>query len=230
MLNIKIFADTADLNSIKEMRKNSLVSGFTTNPSLARKAGVGDYREFIRSGVMTAEPDPISFEVIADDFSEMRRQALWIAAQGENVYVKIPITNTQGESSIPLIRELSATGVKLNVTAIFTPRQIDDTCDALVSPSILSVFAGRISDAGQACERFVAYAVSAAQGKPISVLWASAREPYNVIQAEQVGAHIITLFPDFIRKLSLFGKDLEQFSLETVQMFYRDATESGFTL
>jgi len=229
-MNIQIFADTADLAAIAEMRKNPLVKGYTTNPSLARKAGVGDYREFIRAGVLAAEPDPISFEVIADDFAEMRRQALWIAAQGENVFVKIPVSNTKGESSIPLVHELSAAGVKLNVTAVFTTEQINAACDALVNPSILSVFAGRISDAGQFCDHTVGYAVTKARNKPISVLWASAREPYNVIQAEQVGAHIITLFPDFIHKLSLFGKDLEQFSLETVQMFYRDATESGFTL
>ena len=229
-LKINIFADTADIASLEEMKGNPMVSGYTTNPSLARKAGVTDYAEFIRQAAAVAWPDPIIFEVIADDFEEMRRQAAWIAEQCENVYVKIPVTNTKGDSSVPLIYELSASGVKVNATAVFTLEQIEEVCAALVNPSILSVFAGRISDTGRFCDAAIAYAVDVAKARPVEVLWASAREPYNAVQAEAAGAHIITMFPDFIRKLSLFGKPLKQFSRETVQMFYRDALESGFTL
>ena len=229
---MKIFADTADLQQIAEMIQYPLVCGVTTNPSLSRRAGVTDYKVFIRDAIAVAAGKPTSFEVIADEFDEMRRQADWIARQGDPVYVKIPITNTRGESSLPLVRQLGRDGIKVNLTAVFTVLQIEQACEAMDSntPSILSVFAGRISDAGQDCEPIVRSAVLAASGHPIEVLWASAREPWNIIQAQNCRVAIITLFPDFIRKTALFGKDLEQFSLETVQMFYRDATASGFTL
>jgi transaldolase len=230
--HLKIFADTADVAQIKAAFQIPGVLGVTTNPSLAKKAGVSNYKEFIREVISIAGDKPASFEVISDEFDEMKRQALWIADQGQSVYVKIPITNTRGESSLPLVAELGKEGVCINLTAVFTIQQITAACEALsdTSPSILSIFCGRISDAGQRCKPIVRSAVHLAKGKPIEVLWASAREPYNIIQAQECGCHIVTLFPEFIKKMSLFGKDLNQFSLETVQMFYRDAVSSGFEL
>jgi len=232
LMNVKIFVDTADISLLREYAQHPQVMGATTNPSLLSKAGVASYRDFIRDALDIFPDRPTSFEVIADEFDEMKLQALWIADQGEFVYVKIPITNTRGESSLPLVEELGREGVCVNLTAVFTVQQITAACEVLsdTTPSILSVFCGRISDAGQKCKPIVRAAVQLASMKPIEVLWASAREPYNIIQAQECGCDIITLFPQFIKKLTLFGKDLEQFSLETVQMFYRDATESGFTL
>lgn len=233
-LLVKIYADTADLVLISEMcnRYGHLVSGVTTNPSLARKAGVPDYRTFILEATALVGPRSISFEVLADDFAEMKRQALWIASQGANVYVKIPIINTRGEWCTELISALSQAGVKVNVTAIFDDGQVKAACEAVgdATPSILSLFCGRISDTGRDCLPLVERAVRQARGRPIEILWASAREPYNVVQAAGAKAQIITLFPEFIRKLRLLGKDLREFSRETVQMFVDDAQASGFVL
>ena len=231
---IKVFADTASLADIADAIRLPFVRGVTTNPSLIRKAGVDDYPEFVRLAISLVGDLPISFEVIADSHEEMQKQAMWLSEQGPNVYVKIPVMNTKGESTLPLVKELCEAKIKLNVTAVFTFKQIDDFSDVLsrfAVPSILSVFAGRIADTGRDCTEYVRYAYSKSHQAPIAVLWASAREVYNVIQARDSGAHIITLFPEFIRKMvALLDKDLNQFSLETVRMFYDDAVESGLDL
>jgi transaldolase len=231
---LKIFADGAALEPILELNKNPRISGFTTNPTLMRKAGISDYRAFAKQVLAAIKDKPISFEVFADEFSEMKRQALEIKTWGENVYVKIPITNTKGESAIPLVKELSSSGVKLNVTAICTLDQVRETAQALKggAPSVVSVFAGRIADTGRDPMPLMkeAVAICQAAGKDIELLWASPRELLNIIQAAEVGCAIITATPDVLAKLPTIGKDLAQFSLETVQMFYRDAQAAGFKL
>lgn len=231
---IKIYADGADRNSILQMRSDPKIQGFTTNPSLMKQAGVKDYTEFCRELLKEVTDKPISFEVFDDDFPEMLRQARVIASWGKNVYVKIPITNSRGESSMPVIRELSHQGVNLNVTAIFTMKQVEETAKAVKggAPSIISIFAGRISDAGYDAGAMVKQAVELSRTiePKAEVLWASSREIFNLIDAEQAGCHIITLSPDLLKKMSSFGKDLDQFSLETVQMFKRDAESAGFKL
>lgn len=230
---IKIFADGADKVGMWEMYRNPLISGFTTNPTLMRKAGVHDYRAFAHDVLSLIKDKPISFEVFADDFPTMERQALEIASWGENVYVKIPITNTKRESSEPLIRSLSAQGVKLNVTAIMTQAQVQEVVPALMlgPGSIVSVFAGRIADAGTDPVPVMTAILSYLRPySKIELLWASPRELFNIVQADEVGCHIITATNDILKKIPTIGKDLEEFSLETVKMFYEDATAAGFDL
>jgi len=235
---IKIFADGASLPMLRELAENPIIAGFTTNPTLMRKAGVTDYREFARAALEIVGNRPISFEVFADDFREMERQARLIAGFGPNVYVKLPITNTRRDSALPLVRELSASGVKINVTALCTLEQVEQSAAALSggAPSVVSVFAGRIADTGRDPMPLMAEAVkickaaSRGSGSPIELLWASPRELLNLVQAESVGCAIITVTSDLLLKLSLIGKDLEDFSLETVQMFHRDATAAGYEL
>jgi len=202
--------------------------------TLMRKDGVSDYRAFAKEVLAHVKTQPISFEVFADEFPEMRRQALEIKTWADNVYVKIPITNTRRESSIPLVKELASSGVKLNVTAICTLDQVRDTAAALAggAPSVVSVFAGRIADTGRDPVPLMreALGICRAAGKGIELLWASPRELLNIIQAAEVGCDIITVTPDLLKKLSLVGKDLADYSLETVQMFFRDAQAAGYKL
>lgn len=231
---IKIFADGASVPSIVESAMNPRIAGFTTNPTLMRKDGVSDYRAFAKEVLAHVKTQPISFEVFADEFAEMRRQALEIRTWGEQVYVKIPITNTRRESSIPLVKELAASGVKLNVTAICTLEQVRETATALAggAPSVVSVFAGRIADTGRDPVPLMreALAICRAAAGTIELLWASPRELLNIIQAAEIGCDIITVTPDLLKKLDLVGKDLAQYSLETVQMFFRDAQAAGYKL
>lgn len=232
-LNVKLFADGADRATMLELYGNPAIRGFTTNPTLMRKAGISDYEAFARD-ILAAIPDrPISLEVFADDFSEMERQARKIATWGPNVYVKIPVTNTAAEPALQLIECLSHTGIKVNVTAILSLGQVRDVVNALAggSPSNVSVFAGRIADTGRDPVPLMAAAMEMiAIHKGIELIWASPRELLNVFQADAIGCHIITATSDILKKLSLVGKNLEQYSLETVEMFYTDARKSGFQL
>jgi transaldolase len=233
-MNVKVFADGADLAGMIDTYKNKpFVKGFTTNPTLMRKAGISDYEAFARQ-VLAAIPDrPISFEVFSDDFAEMERQANYIAAWGENVYVKIPVTNTAGESSTPLIRRLAAAGVKQNVTALMTLPQVHVVADALAAgPSAyISVFAGRIADSGRDPLPIMRAALAIMEPAPqLELIWASPREALNIVQAEEIGCHIITVTNDLIAKAALFGKDLTEFSVDTVKMFRKDAVAAGFAL
>jgi transaldolase len=231
---IKIFADGASVTAIVAASKNPRIAGFTTNPTLMRKDGVSDYRAFAKEVLGHVKTQPISFEVFADEFSEMKRQAMEIKTWGENVYVKIPITNAKRESSIPLVKELAHAGVKLNVTAICTIDQVRETAQALAggAPSVVSVFAGRIADTGRDPVPLMKECLSIcrAADKKIELLWASPRELLNIIQAAEVGCDIITVTPDLLKKLELVGKDLGEYSLETVQMFFRDAQAAGYKL
>lgn len=232
-LSVKIFADGADLDAILALAADPRIAGFTTNPTLMWKAGLTDYEEFAKRLLERITTHPISFEVFADDAAEMRRQALLISSWGNNVYVKIPVTTTHGDSMAPLVRELSESGVKVNVTALFTTGQVELITSAVRdgAPSYLSVFAGRIADAGIDPVPIMERAVSIAADAPrAELIWASPREILNVVQADQVGCHIITVTHDLLPKLGSLGKDLDQFSLETVQMFHRDAVAAGFTL
>lgn len=232
-LNVKLFADGADLDGILALAADTRIAGFTTNPTLMWKAGLTDYQEFAMRLLERITVHPISFEVFADDAEEMRRQAKLIASWGPNVYVKIPVTTTAGESMAPLVRELSESGVQVNVTALFTTAQVELITAAVKdgAPSCISVFAGRIADAGVDPLPIMAEAVNIMVEAPRSeLIWASPREILNVVQADQVECHIITLTHDLLKKLNSLGKDLEQFSLETVQMFRTDALAAGFTL
>ena len=232
-LNIKIFADGANLEDMLSVYHKGVVRGFTTNPSLMKKAGVKDYKAYAREVLQHIPDDPVSFEVFSDDFVTMEKEANTIAALGDNVYVKIPVTNTKGESSAPLIQKLSAKGCKLNVTAIFTLEQTQTVVDALSAdtPAIVSVFAGRIADAGANAAALMKEAAAICAAKPkAELLWASYREFYNIIEAEKCGCHIITVPNDILAKSKNYGKDLEAYSLETVQGFYKDASGLGFTI
>lgn len=233
-LKIKIFADGADLQSMKTLYTNPVVKGFTTNPTLMKQAGVTDYADFAHK-VLAAIPDrPVSFEVFADEFDEMEAQALKIASWGSNVNIKIPVTNTKGVFTGPLISRLANRGVQLNVTAVFTLDQVEKIAAALNSdvPAIVSVFAGRIADSGIDPVPLMAKAAKILQAsRPKSeLLWASPRELLNVIQADEVGCGIITVTNDILKKLSLIGKDQDTYSLETVKMFYNDAQAAGFKI
>jgi transaldolase len=232
-LKVKIFADGADRAGMLEMYAKPWIKGFTTNPTLMRKAGLSDYRAFARE-ILAAIPDrPISFEVFSDEFSEMEQQAKEIAAWGQNVYVKIPVTNTRREPAMALIRRLSHAGVKVNVTAIMTLGQVRDVAAAVDggAPSCVSVFAGRVADTGVDPVPLMAAAVELLRPMPTAeLIWASPRELLNVFQAESVGCHIITVTNDVLKKLSLVGKDLADYSLDTVKMFFDDAKAAGFTL
>ncbi len=233
-LNVKIFADGANLESMIEVYKTQrVVKGFTTNPTLMRKAGVTDYEAFARQ-VVAAIPDrSISFEVFSDDFDEMERQANRIASWGDNVYVKIPVSNTAGESAAPLVRRLAKAGVKQNVTALMTLEQVDAITNALAGgPSAyISVFAGRIADSGMDPMPIMRSALAIMACEPqLELIWASPLEALNIVQAHEIGCHIITVTNDLIAKTSLFGKGLREFSLDTVKMFRNDALAAGFTL
>ena len=230
---IKIFADGADKVGMLSMYKNPHIDGFTTNPTLMRKAGITDYIGFAKEILQTIDDKPVSFEVFADEFEEMERQAREIAKWGSNVYVKIPVTNTKKISCAPLIKKLSAEGVQLNITAILSLEQVSEVADALKngSSSFVSVFAGRIADTGVDPVPLMKRALEIL--KPVSnaeLLWASPREVLNVYQAESIGCHIITATNDILKKLDLKGKDLEEYSLETVQMFFDDAQQAGYRL
>ena len=232
-LKVKLYADGADQAGMIEMYQKAHVRGFTTNPTLMRKAGITDYRGFA-AGVLRAIPDrPISFEVFSDEFSEMERQAREIATWGENVYVKIPVTNTRREPAYELVRTLSHQGVKLNVTAILTLEQVRAVAGALKggAPSNVSVFAGRIADTGVDPVPIMAESVRILRDVPSAeLIWASPRELLNVFQADEVRCHIITATNDILRKLDLIGKDLADYSLDTVKMFFNDAGAAGFKL
>ncbi len=232
-LKVKLFADGADLSGMKEMYANPAIAGFTTNPTLMRKAGISDYRAFAQTVLETIPDRPISFEVFADEFSEMEAQALEIASWGKNVNVKIPVMNTRREFAGPLVKRLSGQGVSLNVTAVMTLDQVERITDSLADnvPSIISVFAGRIADTGVDPVPVMAKAVQIMRRKPQSeLIWASPRELLNIFQADQVGCHIITATTDILKKLALVGKDLDQYSLETVEMFYKDAQAAGYSI
>ena len=229
---IKLFVDAADLENVSALKSNDLVKGFTTNPTLMRNAGVKDYIKFAKSIVSVAWPLQVSLEVISDDIQEMEQQALLLQKLGENVVVKIPITNTKGQSCIPLVARLSREGISVNVTAIMTKSQIDDSIDALSESryGIVSIFAGRIADSGNNPEEYISYAISRLKSENVEILWASPREIFNLVQAENLGCHIITMTPDLWKKLPLIGKDLKQYSLETVEMFYKDASSAGYEI
>ena len=232
-LKVKLFADGADRAGILRMYANPLIRGFTTNPTLMRKAGVTDYEAFARD-ILSAVPDrPISLEVFADEFAEMERQALKISGWGENVYTKIPVTNTRRESSLDLVCRLARQRVKLNVTALMTLQQVKEVATALAGgpPAYVSMFAGRIADTGRDPVPIVAEAVDILRAYPnIELIWASPRELLNIFQADSVGCHIITATHDLLHKLPLVGKDLDDYSLDTVKMFHRDAAQAGFEL
>lgn len=232
-LKVKLFADGADLAGMKEMAANPMIKGFTTNPTLMRKAGISDYKAFARD-VLAAIPDrPVSFEVFADEFGEMETQAREIASWGKNVNVKIPVTNTKKEFAGALIERLSKAGVQLNVTAVMTPQQVESITARLDArtPAIISVFAGRIADTGVDPMPIMQRAVEIMKAKPrAELIWASPRELLNVFQADAVGCHIITATNDILKKLSLVGKDLDRYSLETVEMFHQDAKAAGYAI
>lgn len=232
-LKVKIFADGADKAGMLEMYAKPWIKGFTTNPTLMRKVGISDYAAFAKD-ILKAIPDrPISFEVFSDEFDEMRRQALQIAGWGKNVYVKIPVTNTRAEPSTELIRELAKKGVRLNVTAMMPLAQVREVSQAIGSaaPACISVFAGRVADTGRDPVPLMAAAVEMLAPYPNQeLIWASPRELLNVFQADAIGCQIITVTNDILKKLELVGKDLSQYSLETVKMFRSDAVGAGFTL
>ncbi len=231
---IKFFGDGASLSAMLALAENPRIAGFTTNPTLMRKAGVAHYRAFAKEVLAAIRRSPISFEVFADEPAEMMRQAREIATWGDNVYVKIPITNTRGVPSAPLVRELTAAGVKVNVTAICTLEQVRESARALEggAPSVVSVFAGRIADTGRDPVPLMreALGICRAAGRQIELLWASPRELLNLVQAAEVRCDIVTATSDLLAKLPLLGKDLAEFSLETVQMFFRDAQAAGYAL
>jgi transaldolase len=231
--DIKVFADGADVESIIALSKEPIVSGFTTNPTLMRKAGVVSYEEFARDVLGHIGDRAISFEVISDDFDEMRRQAERIASWGSNIYVKIPVTNTKGQSSAPLVGELSRQGIKLNVTAILSLRQVATVAASLEeSPgAVVSVFAGRIADAGRDPVPLMAAARELLAPFPsLELLWASPREILNLCQAVAVGCDIITMTPELLNRVRGLGRDLEDVSLDTVKMFFDDAQSAGYQL
>jgi transaldolase len=232
-LRIKIFADGADRESIARLYANPLIRGFTTNPTLMRKAGVKDYETFARE-ILELVPDrPISFEVFSDDFDEMEQQALQISSWGENVYVKVPVTNTAGEPSAGVVRRLADRGVKLNVTALMTPAQVADVAGWLAGgpSSYVSVFAGRIADSGRDPVPLMVESLELIRPHPnLELIWASPRELLNLVQADAIGCHIITVTHDLLEKLPTLGKDLDEFSLDTVRMFHRDGQAAGYTL
>lgn len=229
----KIFADGAQVAGMLEMHRNPLISGFTTNPTLMRKAGIADYEAFAKEVLAEITDKPISFEVFSDDFDGMERQARRIAEWADNVYVKIPISNTRAESSVPLIGKLSKAGVKVNVTAMMTEQQVASVLPGLSQgpAGLVSVFAGRIADSGLDPVPTMRRVMEQLEPHPhIELIWASPREVLNLVQADSIGCHIITMTNDLIRKISNFGKDLNQFSLETVKMFHDDASAAGYTI
>lgn len=232
-LKVKLFADGADKNGMIEMYQKSYIKGFTTNPTLMRKAGISDYETFALEIIKVIPDRSLSFEVFSDEFEEMYQQAKKISSWGDNVYVKIPVTNTKGISSAPLVRDLTKAGVKVNVTALMTLEQVQETTQAIVNgtPAYISVFAGRIADSGRDPLPIMSGAVNHLAHYPnIELIWASPRELLNVFQADQIGCHIITATNDILEKLSLIGKDLTEYSLDTVKMFYDDAQKAGYKI
>ena len=232
-LRIKIFADGADMQGMLEMNSKPYIKGLTTNPTLMNKAGIVDYRGFCREVLAEIKEKPLSFEVFSDDFLEMERQAIEIASWGENVYVKIPVTNTKRIASYHLIRKLAAAKVELNVTAIMSMEQIHNVINALDPevPSYVSVFAGRVADTGRDPIPMMAATVQMLKVLPAAeLIWASPRELLNIFQADNVGCHIITVTNDILKKLTLIDYDLNEYSLDTVKMFYNDAVAAGFKL
>jgi transaldolase len=232
-LRVKIFADGADLDGILKLNTNPQIKGFTTNPTLMRKAGVADYESFARQLLSHVTDKPISFEVFADEFDEMIAQGQRIASWGRNVNVKIPVTNTRGEFAGNVIKQLTASGIAVNVTAVLTLDQVKQIAECLApgTPSIVSVFAGRVADTGRDPVPMMAEAVRILAPLPrAELLWASPRELLNLVQADEIGCHIITVTSDILNKLALIGKDLEAYSLETVAMFRKDALAAGFKI
>jgi len=232
-LKIKLFADGANKEAMLNLYSNPCIRGFTTNPTLMRKAGISDYRAFALDILQVIRDRPISFEVFSDDFSEMERQAMTIAGWGDHVYVKVPVTNTRAEYSGSLIRRLGQAGVKMNVTALLTLEQVRMVSESLAgcATAYVSVFAGRIADTGRDPMPLMAAAVELMRPYPnLELIWASPRELLNVFQADSVGCHIITATEDILKKLSLVGKDLREFSLDTVKMFREDSVKAGFQI
>jgi transaldolase len=232
-LKVKLFADGADKAQISRLQANPLVQGFTTNPTLMRSAGVKDYEVFAREILEIVNDRPVSFEVFADEFLEMERQARKIAAWAENVFVKIPVTNTRRQPSLELVRTLSHSGVKVNVTAVLTLEQVRSAAAALAGggPAVISVFAGRIADTGRDPLPVMTAAVEIVSAYPnVELIWASPRELLNIFQANQAGCHIITVPESILAKLEVVGKDLNDYSLETVRMFHNDAAKSAYQL
>ncbi|MES2014218.1 MAG: transaldolase [Patescibacteria group bacterium] len=232
-LRIKLYADGSEEKEMLSLAEKPYIKGLTTNPTLMHKAGVTNYAEFAKKILSLIPEKPISFEVFSDDFSEMERQARLIASWGNNVYVKIPIVNTKGESSTPLVKKLSDEGIKLNVTMILTAEQVQTATNALSAstPSIISVFAGRIADVGMDPIPVMQASKAITATKPsIELLWASTRELFNIYEAERVGAEIITVPPSILKKLGDIGKDLQTLTLEGVKTFYEDGKAAGFTL
>ena len=232
-LKVKIFADGADLHGILELYRNPYIKGFTTNPTLMRKSGISDYERFSCQVLEHITDHPISFEVFSDDFDEMERQARKIASWGKNVYVKIPVTNTRRESSVDLVRRLASEGIQLNITALMTLDQVRVISQALEShsPSYISVFAGRIADTGRDPLPLMKEAVQIMSPYPTQeLIWASPRELLNIFHANEIGCHIITVTHDVLKKLALIGKDLDDYSLDTVRMFHEDALKAGYRL
>jgi transaldolase len=232
-LTIKVFADGADIAGIRKLADDPLIAGITTNPTLMRRAGIEDYEQFAAELLECVPDRPISFEVFSDDFDEMARQARKISSWASNVYVKVPITNTEGTSSLDLVRRLSHEGVKVNVTALMTGAQVEASAGALRggAPAFVSMFAGRIADAGIEPEPIMVAALDTLRPLPgIELIWASPREILNIVQADRIGCHIITVTHDLLAKLHLLGRDLNEFSLDTVRMFHRDANAAGFSL
>ncbi len=232
-LKVKIFADGADLDGILEYYHNPLIKGFTTNPTLMRRSGITDYEGFAHKILDHISDRPISFEVFSDEFNEMERQARKISTWGKNVFVKIPITNTDKKSSLELVRRLALEGIQLNVTALMTPDQVKLISPSLgnLVPSFISIFAGRIADTGREPGPLMREAVEIMSQFPNQeLIWASPRELLNIFHADEVGCHVITVTHDLLKKLALLGKDLDEFSLDTVKMFFHDAKTAGFKL
>jgi transaldolase len=229
-LRVQIFADGADKASILDLYRQPHIKGFTTNPTLMRAIGITDYQGFALDFLATIQDRPISFEVFADEETEMEEQARLIASWGKNVFVKVPVMMTNGAPTYDLVRHLSSDGIQLNVTALLTLDQVRSVCDALQAPAYVSVFAGRIADTGRDPVPLMREAVAMVNEVDAQLIWASPRELLNVFQADEIGCHVITATTDILKKLSLVGKDLHQFSQETVQMFRRDAVQSGYSL
>lgn len=232
-LRIKIFADGADLAAMVKLAENPLIKGFTTNPTLMRKAGISDYADFARQVLQTITDIPVSFEVFSDEFDEMERQAQIINSWANNVYIKIPVTNTRAESATPLIHKLSHQGLKLNITAMTTLTQVREVGDAVQggASAFISVFAGRIADTGRDPLPIMKEALAILKDSPSAeLLWASPRELLNIVQADAIGCPIITVTHDLLAKIGTLGKNLQAFSLDTVKMFYHDAQAAGFQI
>ena len=229
---IKIFADGADLISIRKLNSKKHISGFTTNPTLMKKSGLKDYKKFALNVLKFVKTKPISFEVFADNLNLMKQQAREISTWGKNVYVKIPVTNSKGVKTTSIIKTLSEEGINLNITALFTKRQIKETVNSLDknTKSIISIFSGRIADAGVNPENIIKYSLKVAKKKKIEVLWASTRETYNIFEAQKIKCHIITVPHSILNKFGLIGMDLKKLSLATVKSFLNDSIKAGFKI